>query len=228
MIPRHRLVSVAHVLLLGGLTLSLAAAQEPPAKDADKEFDKMLSAAKETPEKADWVKLRHAFTKTTRYQPYNSKWREELNKLRTELKGKDPKAAEAALDKLIEREGFMRLDALGLAAAHYGKTGQKEKETLYVQFARGVASTIYVPGTGMSIEKPIEVLFIEEEYGFFNSLELKAKRQGLIAHEGHKLDVFEAEANGGGEPTKFYFNVDLPQKSLGKMLERMSKKKVDE
>src|SRR4051794_5873216 len=215
MLPRHRLVSVTHALLLGGLAHLLVAAQDPPAEDADKQFDRMLAAVKENLEKADWLKLRHAFAETTRYQPYNAKWREELNKVRVELKGEDPKAAEAALAKLIEREGYMRLDAHGLASAHYRRTGQKAKEAFHTHFARGIASTIYVPGTGMSFEKPIEVLFIDEEYDFFDSLKMKAKRRGLAAHDDRKFDVFEVAAEAGGEPEKFYFNVDLPQRALG-------------
>lgn len=186
----------------------------------------MLAAAKQYPAKADWMKLRLAFTETSRYQPYNAKWRTELDKVRTDLKGKDSKAAEAALDKLIEREGFMRLDSHGLAAAHYRRTAQKEKEAFHGGFAQGIASTIYVPGTGTSFEKPIVVLFIEEEYTFLDTLKIKAKRQGLTEHDGHKFDVYEAGAKGDEEPMRFYFNVDLPQKSLARMLQGVKGKKA--
>lgn len=225
MIRRNRPVSVTQALLLGSLASWLVAAGDPAPADADKEFDTMLAAAKAAPEKADWFKLRRAFTETTRYQPYNASWREELNKIRTELKAENPKGAEAALDKLMEREGYMRLDGHGLASAHYSRTGQKEKEMFHRQFAEGIASTLFVPGTGRSFEKPIVVLFVDEEYLFLSSLKLKAKRTGLFSHEGSKFDVFEVAAQDGGEPDKYYFNVDLPQKSLARMLEGVLKKK---
>ncbi|MDG3007825.1 hypothetical protein [Paludisphaera mucosa] len=226
MIPRS-LVSVAYVLLLGGLAPWPAAAQAPPDEDVEQRFDGLLAAAKRDPEKADWVRLRRSFAETKRYRPYHREWKEELVKIGVALDGEDPKAAEAALDKLMEREGCMRIDAHALAASHYAKTGQEEKNAFHTRCVEGIAGTLFVPGTGKSFEKPIEVLFIEEEYLFLGSLELKAERQGLAVHEGRRFDVFEIEAKGGGGPVKYYFNVDLPWKSLGKTFRPEAKGEVD-
>jgi hypothetical protein len=215
MLPRRALGSS---LLVLGLLASASAGGQPDDKQADRRFDSLLAAAKKAPEKADWKALRHAFAETSRYQPYNIEWREELSKVTENLEGGDLKKAEAALTKLLDREGYMRIDAHGLAIALYDKSGEKAKADLRRKFMDGIAGTLFVPGTGTSFEKPIEVLFIEEEYFFLGVLELKAQRQGLMMHDGHRFDVYKTEPKDGGEPKEFYFNVDLPQKALGRML----------
>jgi hypothetical protein len=48
------------------------------------------------------------------------------------------------------------------------------------------SSTLFVPGTGLSFEKPIEVLFIDEEYTFLGSLGLMAERRGLTRKKRQK------------------------------------------
>jgi hypothetical protein len=202
-------------------SVGLAAGDEPASeKAADQRFDRLLTAAKKAPDKADWKALRAAFAETSRYQPYNIEWRKELTKVANDLKAGDTMAAEGALSKLMEREGYMRLDAHGLAIALYEKTGQKEKLALHRKFTEGLSSTIFVPGTGESLEKPIDVLFIEEEYLFLSALGLKPKRQGLKRHDEHRFDVFTTEPKDGAASRTYYFNIDLPQKALEKMFRR--------
>ncbi|MDB5350333.1 MAG: hypothetical protein JWN86_1580 [Planctomycetota bacterium] len=219
---------VPRVVILLSLMSSAGLAQDASSSEkAEKTFATMLATAKQDPEKADWKALRHGFTETKAYKPYNGEWRKELAAVRGQVQRGETKEAEAALDKLMIREGFMRLDAHGLATVLYAKTGQKEKLDLHSKFARGIASTLYVPGTGQSIEKPIEVLFVDEEYLFLDSLKLKRAKQGLHNHEGHWIDVLETEPKNGGEGEKFYFNVDLPRKHLEKMFESLKTKKLD-
>ncbi|WP_165249391.1 DUF4919 domain-containing protein [Paludisphaera soli] len=228
MILRRRPVALAYAWLCGALITSSALAQEVPEKDAEGRFDEMLAAAKREPGKADWVALRHAFADTARYHPYNGEWKEELAKVRKELRGDDPKAAEAALDELLQREGYMRLDAHGLAAVHYSRTGRRDKEEFHNKFSEGIVDALFASGDGKSFEKPIEVLFIEEEYAFLRALKLEPERQNLVDHEGHKFDVLEVAAAAGGEPLKFYFDIDRPWNSLRKAFQRIKKREIEE
>jgi hypothetical protein len=208
------------VLILGPLaTATTLTAQDPTADEKAKQrFESLLTAAKKQPEKADWKALRHAFAETTDYQPYNPAWRSALTKVMGQLDSGDAKEAEAALIKLLDREGYMRLDAHSLAVLLYKKTGEKEKEEMHRQFIEGISSTLFVPGAGQSFEKPIEVLFIEEEYLLLGALKVKAKRQGLQEHDGHRFDVYNTEPKEGEAPRTFYFNVDLLQNALARML----------
>lgn len=216
---------VSLVLILTCLAPGVAPARDaPPSDEADKKFASMLAAAKAAPEKADFKALRHAFAETSSFKPY-SDWRKEIAAVREQVRRGETKEAEAALEKLMDREGFMRIDGHGLATVLYKRTGQKEKLDLHTGFAKGIAATIFVPGTGLGVEKPIEVLFVDEEYHFLESLKYKRKRQALEMHEDHWIDVLETEPREGEESQKFYFNIDLPHKSLEKMLGRFKAKK---
>jgi hypothetical protein len=206
--------------------LLLAADDAPGKKQDDQRFEALLAAAKKDPEKADWKMLRHAFAKTSRYKPYNFMWKGEVEKLRKDVEGDDAKGTETTLKTLLDREGFMRLELHALAFAFYEKTGQAEKALLHKKFIDGFRSVIFVPGRGLSLEKSIEVLFMEEEYMVLRSLDVRVKKQGLVKHEGHWFDVFTPEA-GKDEPAEpLYFNIDLPynvlSESLGGVLDKKS------
>ncbi len=226
-------IAVRWLLIAGALasfTDSACRAQDDPKPKpkADRAFDDLLASAKKAPGKADWTALRHAFAATDRYQPYNVDWRKELGAVRDLAQKGEDQAAVTALETLMDREGWMRLDAHGLAAVLYDRTGQADKKALHQAFAEGIASTLFVPGRGTTIEKPIEVLFIDEEYLFLDSLKLARKRQSLRMAEGHWIDVMEAEPRqGAGEPQTFFFNIDLPHGALDQMVQKMLKKKAD-
>ena len=218
--PRIVAGVVVRVSFLVALTAGLSPAQEAPTatEKADRAFADLLSAAKKDPEKADWKALRHAFAETSRYHPYNIKWRDELAAVREQIEAKRYKEAEAALDALMEREGFMRLDAHGVATVLYDRSGQKDKLDFHSRFAQGIASALFAPGRGLSIEKPIEVLFVDEEYLFLDALELGRKRQALREKDGHWIDVQETKTRDGKDGDTFYFNIDMPRGALQKML----------
>lgn len=206
-------------LLVALATAATARAQDaPPPEKADARFDSMLAEAKKDPEKADWRALRVAFSGTSRYQPYNVRWRDELNAVRKQIQEEKYKEAEAALDKLMDREGFMRLDGHGVATVLYSRSGQKDKLELHSRFAQGIASTLFVPESGLTIEKPVVVLYIDEEYLFLDALKFKRKRQALREEGGHWFDVMETEPRDGEGGQTFFFNIDMPHKALEKML----------
>jgi hypothetical protein len=134
------------------------------------------------------------------------------------------KEAEAALVRLLEREGLMRIDGHALAIALYEKLGETDKARKHRLFLEGLSSTVFIPGHCTSFEKPIEVLFVEEEYLLLSSLGLKMKQQALSEHNGHRFDVITTIADGADPEREFFFNIDLPwnalQASLGKAFEQ--------
>jgi hypothetical protein len=210
---------VLGVLLLGWqATAPAGKAADPPRKSPEERFEMLLASAAKDPKKADWKALRHAFAETSHYQPYHAQWRDELGKVGKDIAGGNMQAAEATLTKLLERERFMRLDAQAMAVALYEKTGQKDKALRHRAFLEGLASTVFIPGHGMSFEKPIEVLFIEEEYLLLRGLKVKIKKQALNEHGGHHFDVFTVEAEGDLPERQFYFNIDMPYQALQKSL----------
>jgi hypothetical protein len=196
-------------------------------KSPDRKFEELLAKAQKEPAKADWKRLRSAFAATTHYHPYNSEWTKELAKVGKELHEGEPKKAEAMLVKLLERERFMRLDGHAMAIAVYEKLGDSENARKHRAFLEGISTALFIPGTGKSFDKPIEVLFVDEEYLFLGSLGLKMKQQGLSEHNGHKFDVLTTEAKGDQPALDFYFNIDLPwgamEKSFGSVLDAVKR-----
>ena len=80
------------------------------------------------------------------------------------------------MTKLIEREHSMRMDGQGAVAIElYGRLGDSEKARKHKDFLNGLSSTVFAPDRGMSFEKPIEVLFVDEEYTVFTAMKLKLK-----------------------------------------------------
>ena len=205
-------------LLIAALALLPAASARPEEPAADKQFADMLTAAKANPEKTDWKALRRAYSRTSGYNPYNVDYRDALAEVSKTFASGDTKKAEALLTTLHDREGQMRLDAHGLAAVIYEKTGDKEKQEYHRRFVKGIAGTLFKPGAGGSFDNPIHVLFIEEEYLYLQTLGVRPKRQGLQVHEGHRFDVYKLEPRDGEEAREFYFNVDMPQSALSRKL----------
>ncbi len=196
-------------------------AAEPLAqKSLDERFEMLLAAARKEPAKADWNALRHAFAQTRHYRPYNVEWKKEISQVGKDLADGNLKDAEPALVKLLERERFMRLDALAMAAALYQKMGDKDKAQTHQILLEGLADTVFVPEHGMSFEKPFVVLFIDEEYIVLRTLRLRHNQQSLREKDGHHFDVFTIPAQGNRPEREVYFNIDMPFHALGKSLQR--------
>jgi Domain of unknown function (DUF4919) len=187
---------------------------EKAAKALDQKFEKLLSAAQKDPRNADWNALRHAFAETSHYQPYNATWRQEIGKVARNLHDGKLKEAEAALTRLLEREGFMRIDAHAIAVALYDKTGDSQKARQHKAFLEGLSAAVFAPGHGTSFEKPIDVLFIEEEYALVAAMGCKMKQQALSERDGHRFDVLTTEAKPGMPERQLYFKIDMPWNSL--------------
>ena len=130
--------------------------------------------------------------------------------------------SEAALLKLLDRERSMRFETLAMMMMLCDKSGQPEKAAKYRKLLEPTLKILFDQKLGVSYDQPIEVLFIEEEY--LVTAKLPAKRKGLMTHEGRRFDVFAIEAQGDQPARDLYFNVDLPQKSLTRMFEKIEKK----
>jgi hypothetical protein len=199
------------IACVAGTLAGTAKALDGPKTDKtpDQHFETLLEEAMKSPEKADWKALRDAFSKTTRYHPYSVDVTDQLNKIAEAIRRGETKETEAALIKLIERERFMRLDALAMLMMLYDKTGQTEKAEKYSKLVRCILNVLDYSKAGSSFDNPIQVLFIDEEYVVTANMQVKVKAQSLIVKNGHRFDVLEI-ASDGDQPTKsVYFDIDL-------------------
>jgi hypothetical protein len=216
-------VPLVGFLVVGGSTPGVCGpgGDDPPARNSpEQRFEALLAAAQEDPSKADWKALRHAFAQTSMYQPYNPGWRREFASASRALRDGKLKEAEAALLKLLERERLMRIDGHAMAVALYEKVGDTQKARMHRAFLEGLSSALFVPGHGTSVEKPIEVLFLEEEYMVLGSLGLEMTQQALTEHKGARLDVLSTKSKNGQAGQSLYFNIDLPWNSLQREMQK--------
>ncbi len=183
--------------------LAAASAQET----ADRRFEKLLTAAKKDPGKADWKTLRRAFSMTTRYDPYSVDVDEKLKEIAQAIGRGEFKESEAALLKLVERDGFMRFDSLAMLMRLYDKTEQPEKAKIYKGFLEGILGVLDYPKSGVSFENPIEVLFVQEEY--LVTTNMPKESQGLVFKNGRRYDVLTIKAEGDRPERQVFFNIDL-------------------
>lgn len=212
------------IVSLASSTIARGQQEDKPNAAADRAFEALLADARKDPEKADWVALRHAFAKTSHYNPYNIDWRKELADVRKDIADEKLEQAAASLETLLERERFMRLDALALAVTVHDRLGQKDKLQQYQPLLEGFSSALFVPDHGVSFEKPIEVLFIEEEYIVLAALELKPTKQMLAHEKDHWFDLFTLEPEDGQKEGRIYFNIDMPHNFLSTMVRKAAEK----
>lgn len=216
---RGNMRSLAGIMVLGlsmSVNSALAADDDPAQKKADQRFAELLASAKRDPKKTDWKALRNAFAATSQYNPGNIMWTDELEALEESIEDNRPQKAEALVNKLLEREGFMRLDALKLAAKFYEKAGQKENARLCNDFISGISTTLMGPELGFTADKPIEVLFMEEQYIVLEALKWKAKNQKFMDQNGHHFNVITPDTDANKNARPLYFNIDLPLKGMSK------------
>lgn len=217
--PRCDMTSLAGILALAisvSVSSALAADDGPAQKKADQKFAALLASAKKDPKKTDWKGLRHAFAATSQYNPANVMWTDELNALEDSIENNSVQKAELLVNKLLEREGFMRLDALKVASAFYEKAGQKENARLCNDFINGISATLVAPGLGFTADKPIEVLFMEEQYLVLETLKWMSKSQKFVVQDGHHLNVITPNTDANKNARTLYFNLDLPLEAMEK------------
>ena len=207
---KSRCVGVA-LLCAIGLALALggkATADDPRAKETpDQRFEKLLADAMKTPEKTDWKSLREAFSRTSHYQPYNIEVDQKLKEIAKSIGRGETKESETALVKLIERDRFMRFDSLAMLIILYDKTDQPEKGERYRKILDGILGVLKYPEAGTSYEKPIQILFIQEEYLVATSMPIKG--QALQVRNGHRFDLLTIKARGDEPEKTLYFDIDL-------------------
>jgi hypothetical protein len=212
-------LTLAALLIAGASAASKTAADDEAEirKALDQKFETLLAAAQKDPKKTDWQALRLAFSHTSHYQPYNAAWGQECTRVVMNLRDNKLKQAEDLLTKMLERERFMRIEAHAMAVEIYEKTAdpekaqeREEKARKHKEFLEGLSSVVFARDRGTSFEKPIEVLFIEEEYFVVNALGCKVKQQALTSRDGHSFDVLTLEAKPGEPERQLFFNIDIP------------------
>jgi hypothetical protein len=112
----------------------------------------------------------------------------------------------------------MRFDSMAMLMMLYDKMDEPAKAKQYKQLIEGILGVLEYPKAGVSLENPIEVLFIQEEYLVTTKMPIKG--QALFITDGHRYDVFTIKAEGDKAELYVYFNIDLLANGISKILDR--------
>jgi hypothetical protein len=174
---------------------------------SDQRYERLLAVALKEPDKANWKELRRAFSKTSHYDPYNIDVDEKLKEVAQSIGRGEFQKSEKELLKLVDHDRYMRFDSVAMLMMLYDKMEQPEESKKYRKIIDGILGVLEYPKAGVSIENPIEVLFVQEEYLVATNMHIK--EQALLSKDGHRYDVLTTEAVGDKPERKLYFNIDL-------------------
>ena len=82
---------------------------------------------------------------------------------------------------------------------------------------QGLLASITSSGSGLSMDSPMKVISVSEEYSILRALDAKLIQQSLISSKsGIRCDEMECEI--GGEKTTLYFDVSISMAHIEKVL----------
>jgi hypothetical protein len=181
------------------------------------EFDQLLSAAQADPERADFRRLRLAYTRSPGYAPYEP---DELDTaaLDQEVANGERVAGLLALDRMMDGH-WLDMKAHLVAARACARFGEEARAELHARFARGLVLSILDSGDGRTFETAWPVIDVSEEYDVLLALGLGfPQAQELVQNGGHEFDVITVSGPVEGREMKLYFNIDVPRQWLARTL----------
>ena len=165
---RFRLSIALAGFLIVGWSTTPAVAQAGDDDEAGKVLDQKLREAagrgSERPQEGRLEGPRHAFAETSHYQPYNSSWRQDIGKVANNLHDGKLKEAEAGSRSCsIANASCESMPTRSPSRCTKRREIPRKPDNIRI-FSKAFHATVFAPGHGTSFEKPIEVLFIDEEY----------------------------------------------------------------
>lgn len=163
----------------------------------------------------DFFTLRMAHTKTSEYNPYDtriSNARDEIQNLINENK------LNKALEQANQTLDYCYVDAYIHFLTHmiYDKLGDKEKADFHFSLVEKIFESIIFSGDGQTPQTAIIVISVNEEYALLSWFGLKMQSQSLIIQDGYNFDLLTVRDDEANEEYEMYFNVTIPMNSIMK------------
>jgi hypothetical protein len=205
--------SCCYMLCISGLLITaVVRADEPPKLT----YADLLEKVKNDDPKADFQKLRMAFTETPNYKPYDLE-REGQQALKAALENKDHERVLELANKML---GKNYVDARAhLLAFRACKELKKEEEARHHRYVYdGLVQSIRKSGDGKTMATAYVVISTDEEYVLLQELGLRSTGQALMAEKDQKFDRIDAVDEKKNERVILYFNVSKPFAWLSEQL----------
>jgi len=200
-------MNVCRIALCIACFVAAAAAAET---DIESDYAVLLARAKLDPARADFAKLRMAFTKTPAYQPYGTS-PSDYKEVDAAMQAGEWDRARSLIDALLQKN-YVRIRSHYFAWVVYRRADDEERAQHHRAFMDGLFRSIVNSGDGKTAESPYIVINVEEEYDVLGLTGLKMLGQGLQHHNGRNFDVLTVQREGA-EPMKLYFDITLPWKN---------------
>lgn len=136
--------------------------------------------------------------------------------------GKMREALAACISMLEERPAYLPLLSYTIDLAETAKIDEDILMALITNKVK-LLLLIFDSGRGDSLQSPLIVTSVSDEYHLMNSLKLEIKKQSLIEEGGKFYDIQEVVPNELYKADKIYFDINLPFPELEKMFQEDKK-----
>jgi hypothetical protein len=194
--------------------IAAAGAEETPKES----FETLLEQVKKADPKADFLKLRMAFTETTNYEPYGDAGR--TRKSMTEALDKKDYAKAIELAEQVLRSNYVDLRAHMVASHAFKEMKNDEKAKYHKYVFDGLVQSILTSGDGKDRAKSWVVISTDEEYVVLEMLGIRSTGQALVGDKDQKFDRVNGVDLKRDERMTVYFNVTTQFRWLEKQLKK--------
>lgn len=178
-------------------------------------YEAILDRAKENIDLVDFAELRHAYTLTTEYSPYNDSsvvlYRD---KMTSAMVNKDydsaVKYAECALKlNYLNIEAHMVIHEAQFALKNHGQANKHR------EFADALLNSVLKSGDGLKPDTAYKVISIQEEYMVIGSMGAHTVKQVLVnGGTGSFFDVHEIVRPNSDVKETIYFDISIAYRTL--------------
>src|SRR5262245_44947850 len=196
-------------------------AQEKPKPT----YDALLDRVKKADAKADFLKLRMAFTETANYKPYDFDRTTQGEMTKALDKKEYGKAVELA-EKVL-KTSYVDIEAHSVAQRAYTALGKADQAKFHRYIFDGLVQSILKSGDGKTPATGYVVISTDEEYAVLRVLDIQRTRQALMDEKGQKFDRIDGVERKSKERITLYFNVTKPLSWLEEQLKKGSERGKD-
>lgn len=169
---------------------------------------------------SDYFKLRLAFTKTGKYEPYGIEVKETYAKIEEAFEaGNFKKGLELA--ESVLSESFTEIKAQMYAGYACEQLNKEEKAKYHYDNYNNLLNSIYLSGDGKTPETAFIVFTTSEEYIFIYWVNLKFESQSLINKDGFAFDLMKCTDEKTGENFDLHFNITSAINHLQKSFDKL-------
>jgi hypothetical protein len=165
----------------------------------------LLERVKKADPKADFLKLRMAFTETDQYNPYGQRDKNADGMMKA-LDDEDYTKALELADGILKKK---YVDMNSQFVAYRACTAlKKEEQAKHHKFVMdGLLRSILDSGDGLSPAKAFVVISTEEEYFVLGAFGIRKTKQALLSEKGQKIDRIDGVQLKAKTEVSMYFNV---------------------